>query len=142
MSKFPKNFLWGGATAADQYEGAYNKDGKTLSSADILPLAGNGRKWALSHPLAAAKKDYGFYPSRTSIDGYTHWKEDLELFADMGFTVYRMSVSWPRIFPKANMDKPNELGLKYYDNVIRTARKLGMEIILNIGLPLMKLMPF
>lgn len=132
MSKFPKNFLWGGATAADQYEGAYNKDGKTLSSADILPLAGNGRKWALSHPLAAAKKDYGFYPSRTSIDGYTHWKEDLELFAEMGFTVYRMSVSWPRIFPKANMDKPNELGLKYYDNVIRTARKLGMEIILTI----------
>lgn len=132
MNAFPKGFLWGGATAADQYEGAFDKDGKSLSSADILPLAGDGRKWALNHPLVAAKKNYNFYPARNSIDGYRHWKEDLELFSEMGFNVYRMSVSWPRIFPKANMDKPNKLGLEYYDKVISTARSFGMDIILTI----------
>lgn len=132
MSNFPKNFLWGGATAADQYEGAYDQDGKSLSSSDILPLSGNGRKWALEHPLAAAKKDYGFYPSREGIDGYHHWEEDLELLAGMGFNVYRMSVSWPRVFPKMRMDKPNEAGLQFYDKVIKKARELGMDIIMTI----------
>ncbi|WP_196592654.1 family 1 glycosylhydrolase [Pectinatus sottacetonis] len=132
MSNFPKEFLWGGATAADQYEGAFNADGKSLSVSDILPLSGNGRKWALEHPLEAAKKDYGFYPARESVDGYNHWEEDLELFADMGFSVYRMSVSWPRIFPEYGMDEANESGLEFYDKVIDKARKLGMDIIMTI----------
>ena len=132
MSNFPKNFLWGGATAADQYEGAYDLDGKSLSASDILPLSGNGRKWALDHPLEAAKKNYGFYPAREGIDGYHHWEEDLELFHEMGFNVYRMSVSWPRVFPEAGMEKANEAGLKYYDKVINKARELGMDIIMTI----------
>lgn len=132
MSNFPKNFLWGGATAGDQYEGAYDLDGKSLSASDILPLSGNGRKWALDHPLEAAKKDYGFYPAREGIDGYHHWEEDLELFHEMGFNVYRMSVSWPRVFPEAGMEKANEAGLKYYDKVINKARELGMDIIMTI----------
>ena len=132
MSNFPKNFLWGGATAADQYEGAYDLDGKSLSASDILPLSGNGRKWALDHPLEAAKKNYGFYPAREWIDGYHHWEEDLELFHEMGFNVYRMSVSWPRVFPEAGMEKANEAGLKYYDKVINKARELGMDIIMTI----------
>lgn len=132
MSNFPKDFLWGGATAADQYEGAYRADGKTLSAADILPLAGQGRKWALEHPLAAAKKDYSFYPSREAVDGYHHWEEDLELLAGMHFNVYRLSVSWPRIYPHYGMSEPNEAGLQYYDRVINKARALGMDIILTI----------
>lgn len=132
MDMFPNNFLWGGATAADQYEGAYNLNGKTLSASDILPLAGNNRKWAMNHPIEASKNNYAFYPSRKGVDGYSHWEKDLNLFAEMGFKVYRMSVSWPRIFPKPEMDKPNELGLSFYDHVINKARSLNMEIILTI----------
>lgn len=132
MSNFPKNFLWGGATAANQYEGGFDEDGKTLSVMDILPDESHGRKKAMKHPLETMKKKYDFYPNRVSIDGYHHWEEDLELLAGMGFNIYRMSVSWPRIFPKANMDKPNEDGLKFYDKVIKKANELGMQVLITI----------
>ncbi|MBC8844268.1 glycoside hydrolase family 1 protein, partial [Escherichia coli] len=98
-SKFPKDFLWGGAVAANQCEGAYLEDGKGLSLVDILPTVEDGRWEALFNPAKALATDYGFYPSHESIDFYHRYKEDIKLMAEMGFKCFRMSISWPRIFP-------------------------------------------
>ena len=94
----PENFLWGGAIAANQCEGAYLEDGKGMSPVDILP-GGALRKEALADAKKAMEKDYGYYPSHVSIDFYHRYKEDIKLFKEMGFKCLRTSISWARIFP-------------------------------------------
>lgn len=133
MSNFPKDFLWGGATAANQYEGGYLEGGKTLSPMDILPDVAHNRKEAMAHPVAALQKSYSFYPSHVSIDGYHKWEEDLNLLAGMGFNIYRMSISWSRIFPREGMKMPNKEGLEFYDKIIKKARSLGMQLLITIN---------
>ncbi|MFT8393705.1 MAG: family 1 glycosylhydrolase, partial [Liquorilactobacillus ghanensis] len=131
--KFPDNFLWGGATAANQCEGAYLTDGKGLSLVDILPAKAEKRNEALFNPEQALKTKYQYYPSHQSIDFYHHFREDIKLFAEMGFKVYRMSISWPRIFPNGDDESPNEQGLKFYDQVFAECRKYKIEPLVTIN---------
>ncbi len=130
---FPKNFLWGGAVAANQCEGAYLTDGKGMSMVDILPSVDHGRWEAIVNPKAASQKDYGYYPSHRSIDFYHTYKEDIKLFAEMGFKVFRTSISWPRIFPIGDESTPNEAGLKFYDDMFAECKKYGMELLVTIN---------
>ena len=130
---FPKNFLWGGATAANQCEGAYLEDGKGLALVDILP-GGRERKEALfDNPQKALEHKYDFYPSHESIDFYHTYKEDIALFAEMGFKVFRMSISWPRIFPNGDESTPNEKGLEFYDRVFDELKKYNIEALVTIN---------
>ncbi len=120
---FPKNFLWGGATAANQYEGAYKTDGKLPSVADVQPHG------VFGYPDRNAK----FYPTHEGIDFYHHYKEDIAEFGEMGFNVYRTSVAWSRIFPLGDEDEPNERGLEFYDKMFAELKKNGMEIMITIS---------
>lgn len=132
--KFPKNFLWGGATAANQLEGAYLEDGKGLSLPDVLP-GGKKRMQVVNSPEFdfAIHEDKYFYPNHIGIDHYHHFKEDIALFAEMGFKCYRFSISWPRIFPKGDEIEPNEAGLKFYDAVIEECLKNDIEPVITIS---------
>jgi len=127
-----KDFLWGGATAANQCEGGYDKGGRGLANVDVVP-------WGPDRmPIAAGIKkhlefdDEHFYPAKEAIDMYTHWKEDIALFAEMGFKTYRMSLAWTRIFPKGDEDQPNEEGLQFYENIFKECQKYGIEPLVTI----------
>ena len=110
---FPKSFLWGGAVAANQCEGAYLTDGKGLSCADMLK-GGNVSTPRMFSPVI---EEGVYYPSHEAIDFYHHFKEDIALFAEMGWTVFRLSINWSRIYPNGDDEQPNEAGLKFYDEV-------------------------
>lgn len=121
---FPENFLWGGATAANQFEGAYNEDGKGLSIQDIMP---KGIKGPLtSEPTEDNMKLIG-------IDFYHRYKEDIALLAEMGFKVFRLSIAWSRIFPNGDDEKPNEKGLEFYDKVFDELAKYGIEPLVTLS---------
>ncbi|MCF0260864.1 MAG: family 1 glycosylhydrolase [Erysipelotrichaceae bacterium] len=125
---FPKNFYWGGALAANQCEGAILEDGRGLAVSDLY-LGGSK-----SVPRRISKEllDGEFYPAAESIDFYHRYKEDIALFAEMGFKMLRLSISWPRIFSNGNEEEPNEEGLKFYDDVFDTCRKYGIEPLVTI----------
>ncbi|WP_117168319.1 6-phospho-beta-glucosidase [Paraliobacillus sediminis] len=127
-----KDFLWGGAIAANQAEGAYKEDGKGMALVDILP-AGQERREALFHPEVALTKEYTHYPSHDSIDFYHSYKEDIKLFAEMGFKVFRTSISWPRIFPNGDETEPNQKGLEFYDNLFDECKKYGIEPLVTLN---------
>lgn len=130
MKNFPDDFLWGGATAANQIEGGWNVDGKGLSVSDVyqfdpeLPKDKWLDQWFLmTHKQVEEAMDPNskkFYPKRHGVDFYHHFKEDISLFAEMGFKCFRMSIAWTRIFPRGDEQTPNELGLKFYDEVFDT----------------------
>lgn len=126
MSKteFPKDFLWGGATAANQCEGAYLEDGKGLSIQDIMP------KGIKSAPTSEPTEDN---MKLVAIDFYHRYKEDIKLFAEMGFKVFRLSIAWSRIFPNGDDKEPNEEGLKFYDRVFDELEKYGIEPLVTIS---------
>lgn len=129
MKQFPKNFLWGGATAANQLEGAYNVDGKGLSVADTLTSGTNKilRKFTLQH------EKNNFYPNADAIKHYYYYKQDIKLFAEMGFKIYRFSIAWSRIFPNGDDKKPNEEGLKFYDKILAELKKYKIEPLITIS---------
>lgn len=129
MSVFRKDFLWGGATAANQCEGAWDVDGKGISVADIC----TGGKFGQSKMITPVLQEGTFYPSREAIQHYTRFKEDIKLFAEMGFKVYRFSIAWTRIFPNGDELIPNEAGLKHYDEVIEECHKYGIEPLITIS---------
>ena len=126
---FPKGFLWGGAVAANQLEGGYLDGGKGLSIPDML-LGGD-----VNTPRTFCPKieDGVFYPSHTAIDFYHHYKEDIALFAEMGFKCFRFSINWARIFPNGDDATPNEEGLKFYENVIDECKKYGIEPLITLN---------
>ena len=95
---FSKNFLWGGATAANQIEGAVTEGGKGLSTADVMTVGGHGVKRRITPTLEPDT----YYHSHVAIDHFHRYKEDIALFAEMGWNCYRMSISWPRIFPNGD----------------------------------------
>ena len=138
---FPKNFLWGGALSACQAEGAYNLDGKTLTIPEVMQFnPKNDRKVTKQlkitrEMIEEAKKDTDTvkYPKRRGIDFYHTYKEDMALFKEMGFKVFRYSISWARLFPNGDDKVPNELGLKFYDNIIDECLKNGMEPLITIS---------
>ncbi|GHU62232.1 beta-glucosidase [Clostridia bacterium] len=133
QSNFPENFLWGGAVAANQCEGAYLEDGKGLSPVDVLPNQANGRWEAMLNPKKTVETKYDFYPSHESIDFYHHYQEDIALFAEMGFKTFRTSICWARIFPNGDDAAPNEEGLKFYDQVFDECKKYGIEPLVTIN---------
>lgn len=129
MKPFKKDFLWGGATAANQVEGAYLEDGKGLSVADVVTVGSH------SSPRIISLEQDGqyYYPSRKAVDHYHRYKQDIALFAEMGFKAYRMSVSWARIFPNGDDEMPNEKGLVFYENVFRELKKYDIEPVVTIS---------
>ena len=131
---FPENFLWGGATAANQLEGAYLADGKGLSVADAMP-GGKIRFEVLDSPEFdwTIDEEKYVYPNHKGISYYEHFKEDIALFAEMGFKCYRFSIAWSRIFPQGDELEPNEAGLKFYDQVIDECLKYGIEPVITIS---------
>lgn len=132
MSKFPKEFLWGGATAANQYEGAYNVGGKGLSVQDVTPRGGvpvsdnDLNPFITELPTEDNLKLEG-------IDFYHRYKEDVALFAEMGFKVFRTSIAWSRIFPNGDELEPNEEGLQFYDNLFDELAKYGIEPLVTLS---------
>lgn len=132
MGRLPDNFLWGGATAANQYEGAYLEAGKGLANVDVIP-AGENRFLVASGQMAPEKLGKERYPARYAVDGYHHYKEDIAFFAEMGFTVYRFSICWSRIFPNGDEEIPNEEGLAFYEAVVDECRRYGIEPLITIS---------
>ena len=126
---FRKDFLWGGATAANQFEGAWNIDGKGPSCADMCTGGSHTRSKRITREI----EEGTFYPSHEAIDFYHRYKEDIALFAEMGFKVFRFSIGWSRIFPNGDDAMPNEAGLQFYDNVINECLRYGIEPLITIS---------
>ncbi len=143
MQAFPKEFLWGGATAASQVEGGWNEGGKGLDTQDCRPqdftlTRAQKNDWHFkqmtSEKFEAALRctDAGCYPFRWGSDEYHHAHEDIELFAEMGMKVYRLSVSWARIYPNGDDPEPNEEGIRYYRELLEDCHAHGMKVFLTI----------
>ncbi|WP_175561988.1 glycoside hydrolase family 1 protein [Anaerocolumna xylanovorans] len=122
--RFPEGFLWGGAVAANQCEGAYDEDGKGLSIQDVLPHG-------LKGPVTDAPTPDNM--KLVGIDFYHRYKEDIKLFSQMGFKVFRTSIAWSRIFPNGDEEIPNEKGLQFYDDLFDECLKYGMEPLITIS---------
>ena len=141
MTSFPNGFLWGGAVAACQCEGAYNEGGKGISIADVSPLLTKEERMknigkGVSRKMieeALQGEENRIYPKRFGIDAYHHYKEDIALFAELGFKVFRMSVAWTRIFPNGDDPQPNEEGLQFYDNVFDELLKYQIQPLVTIS---------
>ena len=121
---FPANFLWGGAVAANQCEGAYDEDGKGWSTQDLAPKGVVGA--ITDHPTEDNLKLKG-------IDFYHRYRDDIAMLAEMGFSVFRFSIAWSRIFPNGDEETPNEAGLAFYDQLIDECRRHGMEPLVTLS---------
>lgn len=137
---FPKDFLWGGAIAANQAEGAWNKDGKGWSIADInrfeadIPLDQKYNEEITSEYVTFAMKDTkGIYPKREAIDFYHTYKDDLKLMKELGLKTFRTSISWARVFPNGDDSTPNEKALQFYDDLIDEIIKNDMEPMITLS---------
>ncbi len=150
---FPKNFFWGGATAANQYEGGYLSGGKGLAVADTIQGGNNfthtprrisvelsdGTKTRIDmfDEVPAGAKAYVnpelYYPSHVATDFYHHWKEDIALFAEMNCKMFRLSINWTRIYPNGDDETPNEEGLQFYENIFRECQKYGIEPLVTMN---------
>lgn len=154
MSKFPKGFYWGGATAANQCEGAWNVGGRGPALTDVTTggtvntpryttyIDKDGNPGKVASMGITAKLPEGakyavlpdtLYPNHDGIDFYHHYKEDIAMFAEMGFNMFRMSISWSRIFPKGNETEPNREGLEFYRNVFLELKKYNIEPLVTIS---------
>lgn len=148
---FPKDFFWGGATAANQCEGAWNVDGRGPAKTDVTTggtvnsprMVTYVDKDGVGHavPQFADKLPEGahyavldgyHYPNHEGIDFFHHYKEDIALFAEMGFKMFRMSISWSRLYPKGDEEKPNEKGVEFYRNVFKECKKYNIEPLVTI----------
>ena len=129
MQDFREDFLWGGATAANQYEGAWNIDGKGDSVPDHCTNGSHSQPKRVTEEFDSC----ALYPSREATDFYHHYREDIQLAAEMGFKVFRMSINWTRIFPTGMEEQPNEAGLQFYDRVFDELKKYGIEPLVTIS---------
>lgn len=129
---FPKEFLWGGATAANQCEGAYQEDGRGLANVDTIPYGEDRFPVMLGLKKMLECDTDHFYPSHDAIDFYHHYKEDIKLFAEMNMKCYRFSIAWTRIFPNGDDETPNEKGLDFYEAVVDECLKYGIEPLITI----------
>ncbi len=157
MAKFPKDFLWGGATAANQYEGGFAEGGKGINTSDTLTNGSHTvpRRVTWKNPTTgetgAAVMGFGdgnrlipegaepavldgyYYPSHVATDFYHHYQEDIALMGEMGFKTFRLSMNWARIFPNGYDEEPNEEGLQFYDNVFDECKKYGIEPLVTLS---------
>ena len=129
MYQFPKDFLWGGATAANQFEGGVHEGGKGLSVPDVMT---GGTKTTPRHVTDGILPEY-HYPSHEAVDFYHHYKEDIALMAEMGFRCYRMSIAWSRVYPNGDDQEPNEADLAFYDSVFDELDKYGIEPVVTLS---------
>lgn len=126
---FRSDFLWGGATAANQFEGGWNEGGKGLSVPDVMS---GGTKTAPRHITDGILPEY-HYPSHEAVDFYHHYKEDIALYGEMGFKCFRMSINWARIYPHGDEAEPNRSGLAFYRSVFEECRKYGIEPLVTLS---------
>ncbi|WP_251867507.1 6-phospho-beta-glucosidase [Enterococcus malodoratus] len=124
-----KDFLWGGALAAHQFEGGWNSDGKGPSVIDVITAGAHGKPRVIMDEI----KEEVFYPNHEAIDFYHRYKEDIALFAEMGLKCLRTSIAWARIFPMGDEDEPNEEGLAFYDRVFDELLKHGIEPVITLS---------
>lgn len=154
---FDDHFLWGGATAANQYEGGYQDGGKGLSTADVMtagaydkprrvtwknPVTGETGATAMQFGQDGQQVPEGtepavlpgeYYPSHVATDFYHHYQEDIKLMSEMGFKVFRLSINWARIFPNGDDKEPNEAGLAFYDHVFDECKKYDIEPLVTLS---------
>lgn len=145
---FPNDFLWGGATAANQVEGGYDEDGRGLAQLDVTTAGSLHERRQVTYAFddgttgkgaAIPKGAHGavlpgeYYPNQVGSDFYHHYQEDIALFAEMGFKLYRMSISWSRIFPRGDEATPNQAGLDFYHKVFAELHKYGIEPLVTIS---------
>lgn len=139
---FPENFLWGAASASNQIEGAYNEGGKGLESTDFVKFVEPTDRGEGDTTFTISKtqlleymenEDKYNFPKRRGNDFYHRYKEDIKWMADMGFKIFRMSISWSRIYPTGFEDEPNEEGLAFYDRVFDECLKYGIEPLVTLS---------
>ena len=126
---FPEEFLWGGAVAAHQVEGGWNEAGKGLSIADVMTAGGNGIPRKITDGVLADE----YYPNHEAIDFYHRYKEDIQLFKELGLKAFRTSINWTRIFPKGDETEPNEAGLQFYDELFDELLANGIEPVITLS---------
>lgn len=152
-NQFPKGFFWGGAIAANQAEGAYNVDGRGLVQTDVTTggsvnepryttyidkdgkpgkAPSMGHMGAIPEGARYAILEDHYYPNHKGVDFYHRYKEDIKLFAEMGYNIFRLSISWARIFPNGDDKEPNQAGLDFYRKVFEECRKYGIEPLVSI----------
>ena len=129
MGAFPDGFLWGGATAANQCEGAWDEDGKGPSVQDHLTAGSRRMPRGFTHEIQPGLS----YPSHEAVDHYHRYKQDIALLAEMGFKVYRLSINWTRIYPQGDDEKPNRAGIEFYRHVFEECRAHGIEPLVTIS---------
>lgn len=126
---FKKDFFWGGATAANQFEGGWKEGGKGDSVCDHMTGGAVDKHRYFTNKI----QDDIYYPSHEGVDFYHRYKEDIALFAEMGFKMFRMSINWTRIFPNGDEKTPNQEGLDFYKSVFEECRKYGIEPLVTIA---------
>ncbi|MEI7378403.1 6-phospho-beta-glucosidase [Pectobacterium versatile] len=131
-STFPNGFLWGGAIAANQAEGAYLEGGKGLTTVDMIPHGVNRLPVKLGQEPRFALREDEFYPSHQAIDFYHRYKEDIALMAEMGFTVFRTSIAWSRLYPNGDELTPNADGIAFYRDVFAECKKYNIEPLVTL----------
>ena len=124
-----EGFLWGGAVAAHQLEGGYLEGGKGLSIMDVTTAGDRVTRRRITDTIVPGED----YPNHEAIDFYHHYKEDIKLFGEMGFKCFRTSIAWTRIFPNGDETKPNEEGLKFYDEMFDECHKYGIEPVITLS---------
>lgn len=129
MSKLPNDFLWGGALAANQFEGGYDQGGKGLSVIDVMTAGEHGKAREITQEVEADK----YYPNHEGIDFYHRYKEDVKLFSEMGLKCLRTSIAWTRIFPNGDEEEPNEEGLKFYDDLFDELLKYDIQPVITLS---------
>ena len=129
QSGFPDNFLWGGAVAAHQVEGGWDADGKGPSIVDVLSKGAHG----VDRIITDGVQGDIMYPNHEAVDFFHTFKQDIALFAEMGFKCFRTSIAWTRIFPKGDEVEPNEAGLKFYDEMFDELLKYNIEPVITLS---------
>ena len=127
--QLPKDFLWGGAVAAHQVEGGWDQGGKGISICDVLSGGSHGVDRVITDGIQPGYN----YPNHEAVDFYHRYKEDVALFAEMGFKCFRTSIAWTRIFPNGDELEPNEAGLQFYDDLFDELLKHGIEPVITLS---------
>lgn len=124
-----KDFLWGGAVAAHQLEGGWKEGGRGPSVSDLLTAGAYGIPRRITDGVVEGES----YPNHKGIDFYHTYKDDIALFAELGFKCFRTSISWSRIFPKGDETEPCEAGLQFYDDLFDELLKYGIEPVITLS---------